>query len=539
MSMRLLVLAAVLLPVPAVCSADTTEDEARLTKDIGGADADRVLAYLKGQIPHDETDKKVTDLIKQLGDANFRTRQDATKKLIEIGQPALPLLRTARSSSDKEVSDRAKRAIGEIEQGPRYDLPIVAIRRLAKLKDQRGVEIMLALLPASPEDPFHADIMQALSEVGVVGKQVHPAIRKALDDPKLRASAVQILLKSDDAELRKKLKDFLKDKDPAVRFHVAMALLPKGDRDAVPALISTIADSPGAALWQQAEEALYALAGDIAPAIPVKQGTTEDRKEVAEQWAAWWRQKGDQVLFGRKDDYPTDVCGVAETGGNNRVWEWRPEGKPRFNITDLVGPVDVRILPGKRVLIAEQNGHRVTERDFNGKIIWEQPFDDGPVSVMRLPNGNTFVATIGRVTEVRRNGEVVYSHPVEDGVSDANKLTDGRIAIISTDDSVIFLSPSGKEIKKVPVDGQGALEAQPNGHVLVSQTGTGRITEFDAKGDKVMDLKIDGAWMATKLPDGNLLVASKSKRKMTKVDTKGKTIAEYDIDGQPHSIHWR
>ena len=52
----------------------------------------------------------------------------------------------------------------------------------------------------------------------------------------------------------------------------------------------------------------------------------------------------------------------------------------------------------------------------------------------------------------------------------------------------------------------GALEAQPNGHVLVSQTGSGRISEFDAKGEKVLDLKVEGAWMATRLPDGNLLV---------------------------------
>src|SRR5205085_7862880 len=114
------------------------------------------------------------------------------------------------SSADKEVSDRSKRCVAEIQHGPRYDLPIVAARRLAKLKDQRAVEVMLALLPESPEEPFHADIMEALGQVGVTGKEVHPAVRKALDDPKLRAAAVQILLKSDDANLRKQMKEYLK-----------------------------------------------------------------------------------------------------------------------------------------------------------------------------------------------------------------------------------------------------------------------------------------------------------------------------------------
>src|SRR5262249_34698899 len=146
------------------------------------------------------------------------------------------------------------------------------------------------------------------------GKEVHPAIKKALDDPRLRAAAVQLMLRSEDPAVRKDMKKYLTDKDAAVRFHVAMQLLQKGDRDSVPVLIGAIGESPSAIIWQQAEEALYALAGDLAPSIVVKSGTMEDRKEIADQWSEWWKAKGDQVLFGRKDDYPNDVCAVAETG---------------------------------------------------------------------------------------------------------------------------------------------------------------------------------------------------------------------------------
>ena len=254
------------------------------------------------------------------------------------------------------------------------------------------------------------------------------------------------------------------------------------------------------------------------------------------------------MLFGRPDDYPNDVAAVAETGAldrageeSGRVYEWRREGKPRFNIKNMHGPVDVRVLPGKRLLVAQQNGRKVTETDFNGKVLWEQTFDDGPVSVMRLPNGNTFVATMERVLEVRRDGEIVNSIPCDPNtsISDANKLSDGRIAIITTDNELILMSPGGKEIKRAEVDSSGALEALPGGHVLVSQTSSGRITEFDEKGQKVMDIKVDGAWMATRLPDGNMLVASKTKKKMIKVDPKGKVIYEYDVEGLPHSLHWR
>jgi len=540
---RVIVLLALVVAAspPRGIASDAKSDEDRLTKELGGADAERLLTYLRGQLGGPESTKRFAELIEQLGNTNFRTRQEATKKLVEAGPVALPQLKAASTHSDKEVSGRAKRCVNDIQQSPRYDLPVVAIRHLGRVKEKRGVELMLSFLPTSADEPFHADVMEALAGVGVSGQEVHPALTKALDEPKLRAAAVQLLLRRDDPAVRKQMKVYLTDKDPAVRFHVAMNLLKRGDRDAVAALIGVIAEAPTVAFWQQAEETLYALAGDLAPSVEVKGASAADRIDMAQHWSDWWKAKGDQVLLGRKDDHPNDTCIMCETGQVNRVSEWKPEGKPRFDITDLVGPVDARILPGKRVLIAEQNNRKVSERDFNGKIVWEHTFDDGPVSVMRLPNGNTFVATMTRVTEVRRDGEEVYSYLCDPmtTISDANRLSDGRIAIITTDDQVIWLGANGKELKRIDVDSQGALEAQPNGGVLVSQVGTGRITEFDAKYDKVVDLQLDGAWMATKLPDGHYLVASKTRQRMTKVDTKGKVVYEHTVEGNPHAIHWR
>jgi HEAT repeat protein len=522
-------------------AADSADDSARLKKELGSADADRLIAYIRSQIPSDATTKRVAELIEQLGNANFRMREEAMHRLIETGPVALVQLRAATTSSDREVASRAQKSIDKIQQGERFDLPMAAIRQLAKLNDPRTIKLMLEYMPTVGNDSFRAEIMEALGELCLAGKTVHPAILEALNDPKLRAEAIQLLVKRNDPELRKQIKSYLTDKDPTVRFHVAMHLLKRGDRDSVPALINVIAEAPSARIWQQAEEALYALAGDLAPSVEMKSGSVEDRKSAANHWSAWWEAKGAQVLFGRADDYPTDVAAVAETGEAGRVFEWRAEGKPRFDLKRLNGPVDVRVLPGRRLLIAQQTGQQVTEYDFNGKILWQQEFEDEPVSVMRLPNGNTFVATMERVLEVRRDGEVVYSFPIDQttSVSDANKLSDGRIAVLTTDNDLIILSPAGKEIKRLQVDSSGALEALADGHVLVSQTTTGRITEFDAKYNKVLDIKVDGAWMATHLPDGNLLVASKVKRKMIKVDRQGKIISEHDVDGQPHSLHWR
>src|SRR5262249_23484010 len=158
-----------------------------------------------------------------------------------------------------------------------------------------------------------------------------------------------------------------------------------------------------------------------------------DRKRIAEGWNNWWKAYGDQILLGQKEEHPNDTAVLTDTQG--RVWEWRAEGKSRFDIKGAASPVDARILPGRRVLVADERGRRVTEQDFNGKLIWEKKFDEGPVSVQRLPNGNTFVALYSRVVEVRRDGQEVLSLFIaSDGrISDANKLPDGRIGCLTND----------------------------------------------------------------------------------------------------------
>lgn len=59
-------------------------------------------------------DKAVEVLIDQLGDVDFKTRQAAELRLIEIGQAAVTLLRSATKSQDAEVALRARNALRQI-----------------------------------------------------------------------------------------------------------------------------------------------------------------------------------------------------------------------------------------------------------------------------------------------------------------------------------------------------------------------------------------------------------------------------------------
>jgi hypothetical protein len=365
---------------------------------------------------------------------------------------------------------------------------------------------------------------------------------KSLDDAEAgrRALAVQLLLHCEDPAIRKKLRDLMKDPAPEVRFPIAHFLAQKSDREAIPVLIDLIDQSKNTMIWQQAEETLYRLAGENSPHVEAGEGTADDRKNVRDQWSNWWKERGSQLLLGQKEDYPTDVAAVADTEG--RVWEWKPEGKPRFDITDLSMPVDAHVLAGNRVLIADQSSRRVSERDFSGKVLWEKICEDGPVSVQRLANGNTYIATMQRVLEVRRDGTEVYSYPLpdqNDTLCDSNRLADGTIGIITFEGKFILMSPTGKVLLTKNMGGRGSVEALPNGRFFVSQVGTQKISEIDPNGEVVWEVQVPGAWFGTRTPDGGAIIALKSNKKMVKVNDKGVIVWEKDIDGSPHAIHWK
>jgi len=532
--------------VSTIRAVDPEAEEKLLKQSLGSTDADKVIGYLREQTLTEAAREKYLPLIQQLGDKAFRKREEASRKLIEAGPVVMPLLREASNSTDREISSRARRCLSEMEASPKRDLPLIAARYLVRLRHEKAVEVLLAYIPTVEEETYRNDLLQGLLTVGVSGKYAHPMLVKCLDDNDAgkRALAAQLLLNCEDSAIRKKLRERLKDKDPDVRFPVALSLAQKADRDAIPVLIDLIAESKHTTVWQQAEETLYTLGGDNAPHVETGDGTDEDRKKIRSAWQTWWKERGSQLLLGQKEEYPTDVAVVADTEG--RVFEWKPEGKPRFDISDLTMPVDAHVLPGNRVLIADQSSRLVTERDFSGKVLWEKVCEDGPVTIQRLPNGNTYIATMQRVLEVRRDGQEVYSYPLpvdDDYLCDSNRLADGTIGIITFQGKFIVMSPMGKVLTTKEMGIRGSVEALPNGHFLVSRVapdgGTGSVAEVDTSGDISWEIKVPGMWFGTRTPDGGAIIAMKKQKKMIKVDSNGKTLWEKDIDGQPHAIHWK
>jgi hypothetical protein len=62
------------------------------------------------------TPKQIAQLIEQLGSNNYEEREQATKKLAEIGMPALNALRKAAASGDPEIQKRAEELINRLDE---------------------------------------------------------------------------------------------------------------------------------------------------------------------------------------------------------------------------------------------------------------------------------------------------------------------------------------------------------------------------------------------------------------------------------------
>src|SRR5262249_39969351 len=158
--------------------------------------AGRLLTYLRRQSPTDDERRRLAGLVRQLGDANFRKRDEAARELTAAGWAVLPLLREALRGADREVAGPARRVPAGIEagSGSGLGLPAAAARRLARLRPAGAAAVLVAYRP-HVEDGYLADLLAAaLSELAR-----EPAERAALEraasdaDPVRRSAAVGAL----------------------------------------------------------------------------------------------------------------------------------------------------------------------------------------------------------------------------------------------------------------------------------------------------------------------------------------------------------
>ncbi|HZT83370.1 MAG TPA: HEAT repeat domain-containing protein, partial [Gemmataceae bacterium] len=461
------------------------------------------------------------------------------------GPSALPFLRAALRDPDAEVSHRARRCLEKIE--PRSDLPLAlaAARLLAVRRPADAAPVLLAYLPAADDESLQEEVLRALAAAGLRDGTPDPAVIDALSDkdPARRAAAASVAARGK-AEHRKAAARLLGDPDAAVRYRAAAALARAGDKRAVPALIALLSEGPPALAWQ-AEDILCRLAGDQPPAA-LSGADAPGRKKCRAAWEEWWKKHADKVDLAKltAEEPPRGLTVICDCDFNGqfrqgRLWECGRDGKPRWHIDGVQNPADVQILPGGRFLVAECQGHLITERDRAGKVLWSHRLENYPVACQRLPNGNTFMASYTELREVTRDGKVLWSHKRPGSIYCAQKLRNGNVLYAHSSGSLVEMQTDGREVRTVNVGGLGAwsgVEPLPGGRYLVAQYAMNRVVEVDDRGKVLWECSVGTPAWATRLRNGNTLVTSTNAHAVIEVDRGGKEVWKVETQGRPFRV---
>lgn len=551
---RLLLVAALALTAilaasdtPAQTDDSISHDE-KVLKEAGiGSDGPALLEFFRKRTLSEKDRARIALLISRLGDEDFDVREGASHDLIRLGATAAPALHRATSDADAEIASRARRSLNAIGGGWSIDLPATAARVLAVRAPSGAVEVLLDFLPSAMNEPVEEEVVAHIVALALRSGRPPSSILTALRDPEpTRRLAAATVLARAGADQRALARRLLTDPEPRVRLASAQALLAVLDRAAIPALIALLDQAPVGIVWQ-AEDILCRIAGEQMPAAALDPTNRESRQKARDAWESWWRTQGDRIDLAKLDvQRPLGLTIICDydgvQGGLGRIWECGSDGKERWRIDGLQGPLDVQMLPGGRLLIAEYTGSKVTERARDGQVLWEHRVNGNPVNCQRLANGNTFIATYNEILEVTREGRTTFSVQRPVNVYCAEKRRNGNIICLQSNGQIIELDAAGKELRTISggnTAGWGSLEMLPNGHFLVSQYNLNKVVELDASGKSFFECTVAQPASATRLANGNTLVADTQNRRILEFDRSGNKVWEQTTQGRPFRVRRR
>ena len=539
--------------------ADTTAEDQKTLRDLGlGVDGPALLDYFKKRTFKEANPKEMAVLVQQLGDDDFETREKAYDRLLTLGAGALVGIKDAEKSKDAEVSRRADELRQRIEAKAEPSIQAATARLIARAKPAGAADVLLNYLPFAADHQVTDEICKALAAAALVGGKVEPSLLKALDDKIAikRAAAGEALARAKVADQLPNVRKLLKDPEPSVRLRTALALVPLKDKEVLPVLIDSLAHLNPEHLWP-VEEILVRLAGEKTPTISL--GTNEaTRKQARDAWQEWFDKEGKSINLAKLEE-PQAMLGYTLVVQQNinrivggvrkpavgEVIELDAARKPRWKFDVPTYPVDAQIVGPDRVLIAEYQGGRVTERDFKGNVVWEKAVGGNPIGVQRMPNGNTFVVMQNRLIEIDRNGTEAFSlNRQNHDIFRARKLRNGEVVFVTNNGMLSRIEAKTQKVLKTFNVGQipvlfGSIDVLPSGGVVIPDFQQNRVVEFDAEGKQVASFNVQWPNSVMRLPNGNTLVASQNTRKVAEYDRNGREVWQHALEGMPFNAKRR
>jgi hypothetical protein len=508
-------------------------DDEKLLREAGvGLDGPALLELFRKRSLTESDLKRLEEVVRQLGSSSFQEREQATEELKSRGSAELPLLRKALTDVDAEIVRRARGCIEEIENGPAVTLPLAAARLVARRKPAGAVAQLLNYLPYAEEVCVVEEVLETLLVVAGVPGEAKALIEAARSPQAIHREAAGFVLgRSMVAAERDLARGLLADKEPGVRLRAVQGLLAARDKAAVPVLIELLGEPLGDLAWQ-VEDTLERLAGEQAP--PLQTGDkAPSRGERRAAWARWWQEHSASVDLARLQEQPR-LLGrtlIPEMHAN-KVWECGKDQKPLWTIANLQCPIDAEVLPGGRILIAELNGNRVSERDLAGNIRWEVPVQT-PIACQRLPGGLTFISTNHRVCVLTREKKevMVYEPEKEFFIHSVQRLRNGHTVMVSIEGTVREIDSAGKVLRTVTLPikgGWSGIEGLAGNRYLVVNHSQGKVLEVSVDGKTLWEHTVPGACYASRLPGGNTLVISNNTG-LVEIDRDRKVVWECKI----------
>lgn len=226
-------------PLPAEQAADPANDTSAADQDIlrsagVATDAAGLVAYLRRSVLSEVDRTKIEGLVQQLGSDRFAAREEATEKLVALGHSAIPFLRLAARSSNREVASRAEICLSEIEHLPDPAVAAAAVRLLVRRPNGDAMKTLVDYFPFAGDEGVEEGVLNALGVLGIKQGKADPLLLAALKDPlpARRGAAACVLARLGDADQRGAVRQMLADPEVRVRYFVGKGLL--GDRNPKP-----------------------------------------------------------------------------------------------------------------------------------------------------------------------------------------------------------------------------------------------------------------------------------------------------------------
>lgn len=551
---------------PGQVLAENLAADEKLLKDnkvsVGEAD---LLKFFRERTPSADDQKKYRALVKAFAHDSYAIREQANKKLLQAGVNAIPFLKEAEHDvSSVERARRAQDLLREIRQKNLPSVPIAGIHLLARpaqKKDASPSELIRTLLdyvPFADDEIVEEEVLSALTLLSLREPAIEPELLKALSDasPTRRGAAAYVLGHVGTKEQVAKVQDLLNDTQPLVRFRAAQGMLAARSRVALPSLVNLLEKVPTSYV-PKVEEALQRVAGDQGPLDLIAGNSPDSAKKAVKAWNQWLADNKDKIDLTSINDRESylglvTICEYDNQVGNiqGQVWEGTKGGvggsTKRWNFQGVMGAMDAHTLPNGRVLVAENNANRVSERTSKGDIVWEYRTPNNPICCQRLPNGNTFIASYNMVMEVTPNKTVVYQHTPgpQFYIFSAHKAKNGNIVAITAQGQIMEMdSKTGQTKNTVQTNTLGnwcSVEMLPNGNYLVAAMSTNTVKEIARVGGaEVWSKPFPGVFRATRLPNGNVLVCSMNTREVAEMDRAGTIRWRVNTTGRPWSVRYR